>query len=134
MRCPNCGAEISKDTKICRACEFDLRDYKPQTPEQLQEVFKTLQAMPEELQSSLRVNFDPNKSMEDFANSILLGSCPACESSNVGDCENDPDYMDITLGRCFDCSTVWCSECDHVLEKDERCCPNQAEHLMEYED
>lgn len=48
-------------------------------------------------------------------------------------CEDDPDHLEPFLGRCFACGAVWCTECGHVLDANEKTCPRMAEHDEELE-
>lgn len=65
---------------------------------------------------------------EGFADAIFVGPCPECGSKNVGDCDSDPDYNNILLGRCFACGNVWCTECGYKLKKGEKRCPDEEKH------
>ncbi len=129
--CWNCGEEVPEDAKVCRRCEADLKNVPPITDEDREAVGAFVDLLPEEARDAMRELFENSDTAEDFVNAIMVGSCPACGGENVGDCEKDPDYNDITLGRCFDCGTVWCTDCEYVLKKGETVCPNDGQHTWD---
>ena len=70
-----------------------------------------------------------SESAEEFANRILVGSCPSCGSDQTGDCEADPEINELLVGRCYECGQLWCTECGKELtKKDFHCdCLDEAE-------
>ncbi len=128
MKCWNCQAEVADQAKSCPECEADLTDPQPVNAETIEMINDWLSDLPEETKTMLQEYAESCNTAEEFANAILVGPCVHCQSNHVGNCEDDPDYNDITLGRCFDCGTVWCTECDHILEKNEVVCPRAEEH------
>jgi len=131
MRCWNCGKDVPDDAKACVRCEADLSDDPPSDSE-IAAVADILAQMPGDLQDLLREHAGASTTADEFADRILVGSCPECGSENTGTCEHDPDYEDITLGRCFDCGKVWCTHCEHVLGRGEKVCPRAEEHEREW--
>ena len=129
MKCPNCLEELPENAKICRRCETDVREYTPPSKESLDAITDFMAELPVEQKEEVVRLTKESKTAEEFADALLVGKCPSCGSSNVGGCENDPDYMDIFLGRCFGCGAVWCTECQHVLHENEDHCPRIGQHL-----
>jgi hypothetical protein len=129
MNCWNCGHEVETGTKVCRRCEANQADFQPTNPEDLRKAEETLEQIAPGGLADLMELANKHGTAEGFINAILVGPCAKCGSENVGDCEEDPDHFEPFLGRCFDCGAVWCTECGHVLEKDEQSCPMMPAHL-----
>jgi len=128
MKCWNCDKEVSEEAKECPFCEADLK-LEAEDSGALEQAAKAFMDMlPVEMRDELTRMMSGSETADDFVNAIMLGECPACGSSNVHSCETEPEYKDVTLGKCADCATVWCSECEYVLKDDERACPNQDQH------
>lgn len=51
-----------------------------------------------------------------FANMIMVGPCPHCDSENTAECEDDPEIEDASIGRCKDCGQLWCCLCEEVFD------------------
>jgi hypothetical protein len=130
MNCWNCGYEVEDGAKVCRRCESALTESNPDALRAAQEALE--QMAPGDIRY-LQELAGKSNTAEDFANAILVGPCAKCGSENVGCCEDDPDYHEPLLGRCFACGAVWCTECGHVLETSEKTCPRMAEHDEELE-
>jgi len=43
---------------------------------------------------------------DEFANTIMVGPCPECQSENTINCENESPIQDITIGACLNCKTT----------------------------
>ena len=57
---------------------------------------------------------------EEMVHSILIGSCPHCDSDETVDGMDagfpDEEIGDPTVGICSDCGTCWCLDCGAVLD------------------
>jgi len=53
---------------------------------------------------------------DEFANAIMVGPCPQCESGATEDCECDPVIDDPCVGRCLDCRQLFCTDCRCLFE------------------
>jgi hypothetical protein len=73
----------------------------------------------EELRRKIEgLSFEESAEMDEFVNSIMVGSCPKCGSERTIDCDNPLEpIQDPTVGYCFDCGAYWCLECGYVSEK-----------------
>jgi len=69
----------------------DCKDYEPLSPEELLE-------------------------REEFADAIMVGPCPECQSENTINCEDEPSIQDIAVEACLDCKAHWCTECGYVFK------------------
>ena len=74
-----------------------------------------LEQMPADILAELSEVMSKSATAEDFANLIMVGACPSCESEHTGDCEADPEIDDLLVGRCYDCGQLWCTECGNKL-------------------
>jgi hypothetical protein len=120
MRCWNCGKTIPADAKACRFCEATIE---PQpTAEEEDIVRNMLREMAPEAMPELQSAFEESTTAEEFANRIMVGDCPQCGSADTSDCENDPEIVDPTVGRCFECGQLWCIECGGLLQADDPFC------------
>jgi len=115
MRCLNCGKKIPDKAKICRFCEVPVSE--GPTKEEEQAVREVLNQMPPEALDELRAAFESSGTAEEFANLIMVGPCPKCDSRNTSDCDNDPEIDNILVGRCYDCGQLWCTECEQLLDR-----------------
>ena len=131
MNCWNCGYPIEEGTKICRRCEADQTEHEDVDPEALDKATKMAEQIAPGMLDTLQQLASQHDTAEDFANAILVGPCPECGSHKVGDCDNDPDYSNGFLGRCFGCGNVWCTECGYKLKKGETKCRDEDEHLRD---
>jgi hypothetical protein len=113
MICWSCGKEIPTGAQLCQFCEAAVEP--EPTEQELRMVGDMLENMPPEAIQELEAAFAQSKDGQDFVNRIMVGDCPACESSNTGDCDGDPEIDDIGVGRCFDCGQLWCCECRQLL-------------------
>jgi hypothetical protein len=120
MLCWNCGRKVPDTAKVCKHCEADLSDAPGE--EEMAAVEGILKDMDPDMLAEMLELAQNCSSAEEFADRIMVGDCPACGSAKTGNCENDPEMEDITLGRCFECGQIWCTLCDRVLEKGETTC------------
>lgn len=121
MRCWNCNHEMPDTAKVCAHCEASMM---PEiSAEEMQMAAALLEQMPPELLAELRQAIGESSTAEDFANRIFVGDCPACSSSDTGNCESDPDIDDLLVGRCYDCGQLWCTECRRLLQRNAIPCP-----------
>jgi hypothetical protein len=120
MLCSNCHREIPETAKVCQYCEASV-ERKP-TEEELEAVNEVVAQLPPEIRSELWDKFLTTNTSEEFVNSIMVGPCPRCKSSNTADCDNDPEINEILLARCYDCGQFWCAECGKIMSNDERFC------------
>jgi hypothetical protein len=120
MRCWNCGRTVSKKARVCDHCEADLTE----TPSAEEEaaVRELLEQMSPDVLAELSEAVKHSSSAEEFANCIMVGSCPSCGSDQTGDCDADPEINDLLVGRCFECGHLWCTECGTTLTKENPHC------------
>jgi hypothetical protein len=121
MRCWNCNRQVAKKAKVCAHCEADLSQ--APKPEEEKAVLEMLQQMPPDALAEMQKLLASSTSAEDFANRIMVGSCPKCGSDETGDCEEDPEIDNLLVGRCYECGQLWCTECDKPLEGKAPKCP-----------
>lgn len=114
MRCWNCNRKMPKDAKICAHCESPAMP-KP-TSEEMQAARALLEQLPPEQADELLKTMLESDTADEFVNRIFVGDCPKCESSNTGDCENDPEIGELLVGRCYDCGQLFCTECSRFLD------------------
>ena len=131
MNCWNCGYPIETGSKVCRRCESDQTEHEDIDPEALQDAAANLESIAPGTLESLRELASKHDTTEDLVNAVFVGECPQCNSTKVGDCDDDPDYSNPFLGRCFNCGNVWCTECGYTLKKDEKQCPAEEEHFAD---
>ena len=115
MRCWNCNRPVAENAKVCAFCEADVTD--TPTPEEMAAALELLQGMPPEVLEEMRETFRASDTAEDFANRIMVGPCPRCQSDQTGHCEDDPEINDLLVGRCYECGQLWCTECEKLLEQ-----------------
>jgi hypothetical protein len=120
MRCWNCGKKIAGGLKTCPYCETPT-DEAP-TEEEIEAVRDALSQMDEGTMAELQKAMAQAASAEEFANLIMVGPCPKCNSSDTGDCENDPEIDSILVGRCYQCGQLWCVECEQMFAKGQIAC------------
>ncbi len=120
MLCWNCNRPVAKKAMVCAHCEADLSE-RPSSDE-LQAALKMLQQMPPGVLAEMEEVVRDSGTAEEFANRILVGPCPRCQSDHTGDCENDPEINELFVGRCYECGQMWCTECGHLLERTAPCC------------
>ena len=120
MRCSNCQKEIPDEAKMCVHCETPVES--PPTEEEMKAAGEVFSQLDEKAQQSLLNAMQTSETGEDFANAIMVGPCPSCGGTEVGDCENDPDIENICIGRCFSCGHLWCLECGKLLRENEKNC------------
>jgi hypothetical protein len=106
----NCGHNLKDDAKVCVKCEAPVEQ--PLTDEEIEAVETALGMMSDEARVALLAAFQESQTADEFVNRVMVGDCPACGSSEVGCCENDPEIADITVGRCYACGQLWCTFCD----------------------
>ncbi|NQU25539.1 MAG: hypothetical protein HQ567_30000 [Candidatus Nealsonbacteria bacterium] len=124
MKCWNCLKEIPDDAKACQYCET-LTDQAP-TEEEATFVDDLLASMDDQTREELVAAMEGAGTAEEFVNRIMIGDCPNCGSSDVGDCDNDPAIENILLGRCYACGQLWCTDCEELLEPDATVCGHDA--------
>ena len=127
MRCWNCGRAVTKKARRCENCEADLTE--APSPEEGAAVMDILATLTPDVLAELGEAMRESESAEEFANRIMVGSCPSCGSDQTGDCDADPEINDLLVGRCYECGQLWCTECGKALtEKDFHCdCFDEAE-------
>lgn len=120
MRCWNCLHELPATARRCPHCEAAVVD-QPGADElaAAREIFEML---PPEALTELQRFAARSETAEEFADSILVGDCPKCESSQTGNCENDPEIGELLVGRCFECGYLWCTMCDQPLQPGKTVC------------
>lgn len=117
MLCWSCGKEIPDDANRCRYCEAEVES--GPTEDEIGAVEDLLGQMSPDAISELRAAFGKSETGEEFVNRIMVGDCPKCGSSNTGDCGEDPEINDPSIGRCFDCGQLWCVDCGELLATDQ---------------
>jgi len=120
MRCWNCGKKIPDKAKVCRFCEAAVED--EPTAEEEEVVRDIIKQMPPEAMEELRAAFEGSGTAEEFVDRIFVGDCPKCGSEETGNCLSDPEIKELLVGRCYQCGQLWCTECDHLLERDSPSC------------
>jgi hypothetical protein len=120
MRCWNCGRKVTKKAKVCGHCEADLTEQP--TAEEESAVMELLEQMPADVLAELGHAMSASTTAEEFANRILVGSCPSCDSEQTGDCDADPEINELLVGRCYECGHLWCTECGKALTRDKVYC------------
>jgi hypothetical protein len=120
MRCWNCGHKVSKKARVCGHCEADLTE----TPSAEEEaaVMELLAQMPPDVLAELGKAMSESASAEEFANRIMVGSCPRCGSDQTSDCDADPEINELLIGRCYECGQLWCTECGKALTRNSLYC------------
>jgi hypothetical protein len=120
MRCWNCGHAVPEKARVCGRCEADLTE--APSPEEMAAVMEILEQLPPDVLAELGETMKDCASPLEFANRILVGPCPSCESDQTGDCEADPEINELLVGRCYECGQLWCTECGNALtRKDFHC-------------
>jgi hypothetical protein len=121
MRCWNCNRDIPPTAKACVHCEAPVME--EPTAEEMEAACALLEQMPPEVAAEFQQLFLESDTAEEFADRIMVGNCPACDSHNTGNCANDPDIGELLVGRCFNCGQLWCTECCRLLEPQAAVCP-----------
>jgi hypothetical protein len=101
-------------------CEADLTE-QPSAEEE-SAVMELLEQMPADVLAELGNAMSDSGTAEEFANRILLGSCPSCGSEQTGDCGADPEINELLVGRCYEWGHLWCTECGKTLTRDKVYC------------
>ncbi len=87
-----------------------MKKKKPQ-----EDALEAFQSLTKDVQESLKELAKKASSPEEFANMIMVGNCPFCESENtydgIGASLDDP-----TVGSCLDCKKSWCFECGYEVK------------------
>jgi hypothetical protein len=120
MRCWNCGKRLRAKAKHCAYCEAVVESAPKK--EEIDAVLEVLGQMPPEAMEEFRAAFEGSKTAEEFADRILVGDCPSCGGTDVGNCEADPEIEELLVGRCYQCGQLWCIECRRLLTRDEPTC------------
>lgn len=121
IQCANCGKDIPASAKACQYCEAPVTD--GPSEEEKAAVMQILDEMDPQAREALMKAARSAETGEEFISSILVGSCPNCESENTGDCEDDPEIENPLVGRCLDCHCHWCTECGRILDVAHLDCP-----------
>jgi hypothetical protein len=100
--------------KFCVHCEASVEKLSFSSDE-LKFAEELLRNMPDNVKQELRAVFESSSTADDFVNRIFVGDCPSCGSSSTSCCEDDPDIDNPLVGRCLDCSLLWCTECGSVI-------------------
>lgn len=121
IQCQNCGKQIPNSAKRCQFCEAAVGD----GPDDEMKAFMLgmLGQMDPQTRAALQDAINSSDTAEEFANLILVGSCPKCGSEHTQDCENDSEIDNPLVGRCLDCGCHWCTECGLLLEAATPWCP-----------
>ena len=120
MRCWNCGRKVAKKAKACRHCEADLTE--APSAEEVTAVMELLGQMPRDILAEPGDVVSERAGAEAFANGILVGPCPSCESTQAGDCDADPEINDPLVGRWHECGHLWCTDCGKALTRNNPHC------------
>jgi hypothetical protein len=120
MRCWNCGKKVPETAKVCGFCEAAVEAEPTESEKDL--VRGILGQMPPEALDELGAAFEGCETAEDFADRIFVGDCPKCGSEDTGNCEADPEFEELLVGRCYQCGQLWCTECRRLLEQDSPSC------------
>ena len=120
MRCWNCGHAVPQKARVCGHCEADLTE--APSNEEAAAVMELLEEMPPEVLAELGEAMRESASALEFANRIMVGSCPSCGSERTGDCDADPEINEILVGRCYECGQLWCTECGDALMRERLYC------------
>ncbi len=116
MICWSCQGAIPDAAKRCPHCEAEVVAEPPE--DMLAAVKDVLAGLGPEATDEIRSAFEQSATGEEFVNRIMVGNCPACRSSETGDCENDPEIADPCVGRCFACGQLWCPDCGELFQGD----------------
>jgi hypothetical protein len=114
MKCWNCQREIPETAKICVHCEEPVMP--EPSAEEMEAARELLEQLPPEAVAELHEAIMSSSTANEFADRILVGDCPKCNSSKTGDCEDDPEIAELLVGRCYDCGQLWCTECCRLLD------------------
>jgi hypothetical protein len=115
MRCWNCNHKVTRKARVCWHCEVDLTQ--APSAEEAAAVLDLLEQMPADDLAELGDAMSKSATAEDFANLIMVGACPSCESEQTGDCDADPEINELLVGRCYECGQLWCTECGDKLTR-----------------
>lgn len=132
MNCRNCLKKIPDDAKACPFCEAAVEG--EPSPEEIEAVQELLGRMPADVLGELGALIADSDSAEEFVNRIFVGDCPKCNSSDTGDCENDPEIENLLVGRCYQCGHMWCTECEKPLDPKSPDCPCWDEDIEGFDD
>jgi hypothetical protein len=73
-------------------------------------VIDAVELIDPDLLDSLKDLAMASETAEDFANAIFAGECPACGCGNTETCEEVKGIGNILVGRCRECSTLFCTD------------------------
>ncbi len=90
MQCQACGNPVPSDAEVCPFCRSS-----------------EIGAVPPEA--------DPTD--EEFIARMLAGNCPACGSSAVSNCAEDPSIRHPSVNRCGNCGQFWCIDCGKLFPR-----------------
>ena len=95
------AASIDEDEPSAEQAELLANLLQTMNPEMANELFKLAQSC---------------ESADEFADMVMIGPCPQCDSDDTDDCEDDPEIDDPCVGRCSDCGQLWCCDCDELFD------------------
>lgn len=111
--CWSCDRKLPQYAVRCMHCEAKVED--APGPEEAEMLMEFLGDMDPSLMDEIRRMAMESESGDDFVNRLMVGPCPTCDSDDTGDCENDPEIDDPCIGRCFECSQLFCCDCDELF-------------------
>ncbi|MGB7346264.1 MAG: SEC-C metal-binding domain-containing protein [Pirellulaceae bacterium] len=114
--CWSCDKPLPETAKRCPHCEAKVDD--APSAEDAAMLMELFQEMDPRMIDTMKQMVEESENGEDFLNRIMVGPCPTCDSDNTGDCEDDPEIDDPSIGRCFDCSQLFCCDCDELFKTD----------------
>lgn len=117
MKCSNCLREIPDGAGFCLYCEMKQREVDPNKG-RIAEIMREMESISPGITQELHRDAMNFETADDFANSILSGSCPKCGSSKTETCDEVSGIEDIFVCRCIDCTTLFCADCGQVFEED----------------
>ena len=111
--CWSCEKKLPRDAVRCLHCEAKVED--APKPEDAAMLMELLGEMDPSLMNEMRQMALESETGEDFVNRLMVGECPKCESDDTGHCEDDPEIEDPCVGRCFQCSQLFCCDCEELF-------------------
>ena len=124
MGCPHEEGEDFPVGEDCPFCPFwqgkqgsaaGFSDDDEVTPEQQAMAMQMLQTLDPSTAIELMNLAQQCETGDEFANMIMVGPCPKCDSDKTDNCEEDPDIENPCIGRCTVCNQLWCCDCDELF-------------------
>lgn len=109
-------------------------DEEEMSAEDTKMAMELMQAMDPEALSEMMQLAQQCNNAEEFANMILIGPCPHCDSENTTRCKEDPELEDAGIGRCKDCGRIWCCFCKQFFNSAEEATRHDCLQLEDPED